>query len=152
VGKVSRHKSQRGRGIGPSRADLEKRRGHQMLLTGMQTMIDKFEAEKEREQQARRAWAGGAEPPRATRARWREDSVGDRLFSGDAIADAVGAPRLSDATLPSPQQMAEKLRALGDRGVRPGPRRRAGGAPVDDLRAGEGASARGRLTPLSVPT
>jgi hypothetical protein len=93
--------------MGPSRADFEKRRGYQTLLTGMQTMIDKFEAEKEREQQARRAWAGGAEPPRATLARWREDSVGDRFFSGKTIADAVGAPRLADATLPGPKQVAE---------------------------------------------
>jgi hypothetical protein len=132
VGKASRHKSQRRRGIGPSRADFEKRRGHQMLLTGMQTMIDKFEAEKEREQQARRAWAGGAEPPRATRARWREDSVGDRFFAGDAIADAVGAPRLSDAALPSPQQMAENS---GHRATAVSALVRAvvlEGAPVDD--------------------
>lgn len=107
MGKASRRKSQRRRGIGPSRADFEKSRSHHVLLTGMQTMIGKFEAEKEREQQARRAWAGGAEPPRATLVRWREGSVGDRFFSGKAIADAVGAPRLTDATLPSPQQMAE---------------------------------------------
>jgi len=106
VGKTSRRKSQRRRGIGPSRADFEKRRDYQMLLTGMQTMVNRFDAEKEREQQARRAWADGAEPPRATLARWREDSVGDRFFSGKTIADAVGASRLADATLPSPQQMA----------------------------------------------
>lgn len=107
MGRASKRKSQRRRGIGPSRADFEKRRGYQMLLTGMQPMIDRLEAEKEREQQARRAWAGGAEPLRATLVRWREDSVGDRFFSADAIADAAGAPRLSNATLPSPQRMAE---------------------------------------------
>jgi hypothetical protein len=70
-------------------------------------MINGFEAEKEREEQARRAWAGGAEPPQATLTRWREDSSGDRFFSVKTIADAVGAPRLADATLPSPQEMAE---------------------------------------------
>jgi hypothetical protein len=40
VGKTSRRKSQRRRGIGPSRADFEKRRDYQMLLTGMQSMIN----------------------------------------------------------------------------------------------------------------
>ena len=73
----------------------------------MQAMIEEFGAEKEREQRARRAWAGDAEPTQATIKRWREDSAGDRFFSIKTIADAVGAPRLAEATLPSPQQMAE---------------------------------------------
>ena len=145
MGKTSRRKSQRRRGIGPSRADFEKRRDYQMLLTGMQSMVNRFDAEKGREQQARRAWADGAEPPRATLARWREDSVGDRFFSGKTIADVVGAPRLADAVLPSPQQMAQNSRALGDRGVSPDPRRRAGPGPGGRPCGREGAgSARTR--------
>jgi hypothetical protein len=107
VGKASRLKSQRRRGIGPSRADFEERRAYQTVLAGMQVMVDSIKAERDREQQARWAWAGGAEPPRATLARWRENSVGDRFFSGKEIADAAGAPRLADATLPTPQQMAQ---------------------------------------------
>ena len=102
-----RRKSQRRRGIGPSRADFEARRDNQVLLAGLQTMIDGFETEKEREQQARRSWTGGIEPPQATLTRWRDGSAGDRFFSVTTIADAVSAPRLGDATLPSPQQMAE---------------------------------------------
>lgn len=107
MGKASRRKSQRRRGTGPSRTDFETRRDNQTLLAGLQAMIEEFGAEKEREQQARRAWAGDAEPPQATIKRWREDSAGDRFFSIKTIADAVGAPRLADATLPSAQQMAE---------------------------------------------
>ena len=107
MGKASRRKSHRRRGIGPTRADFETRRDNQILLAGMQAMIDGFEAEKEREQQARRAWAGDTEPPQATITRWREDSAGDRFFSIKTIADAVDAPRVADVTLPSPQQMAE---------------------------------------------
>jgi hypothetical protein len=107
MGKASRRKGQRRRGIGPSRADFEQQRDHEMLLAGMQTMLSAFEAGKEREQQARRTWAGGAEPPRAAIARWREDSTGDRFFSRETIAEAAGAPRLAEATLPSPQQIAE---------------------------------------------
>ena len=56
VGRASRSKSQRRQGVGQSRADFEKLRDHRMLLTGMRLMIDMFEAEEEREDQARRAW------------------------------------------------------------------------------------------------
>jgi hypothetical protein len=107
VGKASRRKSQRRRGIGPSRTGFETRRDNQILLANMQAIIEEFGAEKEREQRACRAWAGDAEPTQATIKRWREDSAGDRFFSIKTIADAVGAPRLAEATLPSPKQMAE---------------------------------------------
>jgi hypothetical protein len=107
VGKASKRKSQRRQGIGPSRADLEKRRDRQALLTSMRPVIDRFEAEKERKERARRAWSGGAEPRRAALAQWREDSVGDRFFSASEITRAARAPELSDATLPMPQQVAE---------------------------------------------
>jgi len=61
VGKASRHKSQRRQEIGQSRADFEERRAYQTMLTGMQSMIDRFKSKEEREEQARRAWYGGAE-------------------------------------------------------------------------------------------
>jgi hypothetical protein len=73
----------------------------------MRLMIDMFEAEKEREDQARLAWCGGAEPQHATLPRWREDSVGDRFFSARDITGAAHAPVLADAKLPTPQQVAE---------------------------------------------
>ena len=107
MGKASRRKSRRRQGIGPSRADFEERRGYQVLLAGMQTMINEFEADEQREQQARRAWTGDNEPPPATIPEWRENSVGDRFFSAKAIVDAACAPRLADATPPTPQQIAE---------------------------------------------
>jgi hypothetical protein len=107
VGKASRRKTQRRQGIGPSRADFEKRRTYQVLLTGVQRMLDEIESDKELKQQASKAWTGGADPTPAPLAQWREDSVGDRFFAGTAIKDAVGAPSLTDATLPSPQQLAE---------------------------------------------
>ena len=100
-------RAERRQGIGPSRADFEKRRNYQVLMTGMQRMLGEIEADKEREQQARKAWTGGADPTPAALAQWREDSVGDRFFAGATIMDAVGAPSLTDATLPSPQQLAE---------------------------------------------
>jgi hypothetical protein len=107
VGKASRRKKQRRRGIGPSRADVEQRRSGQTLLTGLQHLIHRFEAEQEREEQAKRAWTGGVEPPRAPLGRWRADSVGDRFFSGADVTGAATAPRLTGATRPSPQQLAE---------------------------------------------
>lgn len=107
VGKASKRKSQRRSGIGPSRADVEKRRAYRRMLTGMQAMIDSFEYKKEREQQARMAWAGGAEPPRAVMPHWSEDSVGDRFFATETIENAASAPRLADAVLPGPEQIAE---------------------------------------------
>ena len=107
VGKASKRKSQRRSGIGPSRADVEKRRAYRRMLTGMQAMIDSFEYKKEREQQARMAWAGGAEPPRAVMPHWSEDSVGDRFFSTETIENAASAPRLTDAVLPGPEQIVE---------------------------------------------
>ena len=107
MGKASKRKSHRRQGIGQSRADIEKLRDRQALLTGMRRMIDRFEAEKEREDQARRAWCGGAEPRHATLPRWRQDSVGDRFFSARDITSAARAPVLADASLPTPQQVAE---------------------------------------------
>ncbi|GEM_PF-4042243 len=66
VGKASRHKSRRRQGIGQSRADFEKRRAYQAMLTGLQSMIDMFKAEEEQEEQARKVWYCGAEPRRTT--------------------------------------------------------------------------------------
>jgi len=82
VGKASGRKAERRQGIGPSRADFEKRRNYQVLMTGMQRMLGEIEADEEREQQARKAWTGGADPTPAPLAQWREDSVGDRFFAG----------------------------------------------------------------------
>src|SRR5271165_2280525 len=89
VGKASRHKSQRRQGIGQSRADFEKRRAYQAMLTGLQSMIDMFKAEEEQEEQARKVWYGGAEPRRTTLPQWREDSLGDRFFSARHITGAA---------------------------------------------------------------
>jgi hypothetical protein len=107
VGKASRRKNQRRRGIGPSRADAEERRSRPTLLTGLQNMIHRVRAEQEREEQAKRTWTGDIEPPRAALGRWRADSVGDRFFSAADMTDAAIAPRLADAALPSPEQLAE---------------------------------------------
>jgi hypothetical protein len=107
VGKASRRKSQRRQGIGPSRADLEARRNYQMLATGIQMLLSDHEVMTELEKRAMSAWTGGVSPPPVPLPQSRPDSAGDRFFAGEIIADAAAAPVLSDAALPSPQQMAE---------------------------------------------
>lgn len=107
MGKTSKRKSQRRQGIGPSRAELERRRDYQILLAGAQALYDTIEAGRERGHQAKVAWADGSEPPRAELGHWREDSMGDRFFSQEEMTRAADALRLADVKLPSPQQMAE---------------------------------------------
>lgn len=107
VGRASRRKSQRRQGIGPSRVDVQEQRDYQMLATGIQRLVSELEVASEREERARSAWTGDASQPRAPLPQSRPDSVGDRFFAGQIIAEAADAPALSEATLPSPQQMAE---------------------------------------------
>lgn len=107
MGKASKRKNQRRQGTGQSRADFERRRVYQSLLTGIQPIADRLKAQEEREEQARKTWRGGAEPRRATLPSWRKNSAGDRFFSADDITGAARAPVIADASLPTPQQLAE---------------------------------------------
>ncbi|MGH3172031.1 MAG: hypothetical protein ACRDN0_40025 [Trebonia sp.] len=107
MGKASKRKSQRRQGTGLSRADFEKQRAYEALPPGIQAMAARFEAKNELENQARKAWCGGAEPHSATFPRWREDSAGDRFFSARDIITAARAPVLTDAELPTARQVAE---------------------------------------------
>jgi len=47
-----------------------------------------------------------SKPEPAAIPKWPDDSVGDRFFSTQAIADAAGAPAIVGATLPVPGEMA----------------------------------------------
>jgi len=66
-----------------------------------------LEAEREREAQAAKRWCGGMRPKRATLPSWAHDSVGDRFFSGNDIAAAVGAPPLAEAILPAKEELSQ---------------------------------------------
>lgn len=70
------------------------------VLTGLQMMADENDERRDREATARWIWSGGAEPVAAEAPSWREDSLGDRFFSGHFLREAQKAPCLASADIP----------------------------------------------------
>src|SRR6266849_8561168 len=71
-----------------------------VLVSGLQALVREGNDRKEREAAARRIWSGGAEPVPAEAPRWREDSLGDRFFGGEHLAETRNAPCLATAQIP----------------------------------------------------
>jgi hypothetical protein len=94
VGKASRKKGQRRQGAGQSRADFELRRSFARLKANSSPAL------------AAHVWGGGSKPRPAAIPKWPDDSVGDRFFNTQGIADAAEAPPIVGATLPAPGEMA----------------------------------------------
>ncbi|MGH3421972.1 MAG: hypothetical protein ACRDOD_20545, partial [Streptosporangiaceae bacterium] len=94
MGKASRKKGQRRQGVGQSRADFDLRRSFARLKANPSPAL------------AAHVWSGGSKPKPAAIPKWPDDSVGDRFFNTQGIADAVEAPPIVGATLPTPEELA----------------------------------------------
>jgi hypothetical protein len=109
VGRASnRKKAQRQSGLSAgqasqkSRADAETQQAMHVLVSGLQALVREGNDRKGREAAARLIWSGGAEPVPAEAPRWREDSLGDRFFGGEHLAETRNAPCLATAQIPDP--------------------------------------------------
>jgi hypothetical protein len=76
------------------------------VAVGLRAMMDEMDTRSELRAAARRAWCGGQDPVPAERPDWPEDSLGDRLFSGTLLDQAVTAPCLATATTPASRTIA----------------------------------------------
>jgi hypothetical protein len=94
VGKASRKKEQRRQDASQSRVDFELRRSFARLEANPSPAL------------AAHVWSGSSKPEPAAIPEWPDDSVGDRFFSTQGIANAAGAPPIVGAALPVPEEMA----------------------------------------------
>jgi hypothetical protein len=107
VGRASnRKKAQRQAGLsspqarGSSLAGTVSPEEMRLLVDGLQAMIREAQDRGEREDSARNAWCGGAEPVPAEMPHWPEGSLGDRFFGGTHLEEARTAPCLLTAEIP----------------------------------------------------
>lgn len=106
MGKASKKKAQRRAGIGESRDDLVLRRQLVHLVAALEQMSDMAAAERARQSEAARAWAGGSAPAIASIPEWPDGSVGHRFFTSRSVGDAAEAPSLREAVPPDAGTLA----------------------------------------------
>ncbi len=103
---MSNRKKLRGRGgnaLGDNAASQE---AMLKLIAGLQAMSDEMQARGELRAAARRTWCGGKDPVPTELPDWPEDSLGDRFFSGMLLDEALKAPSLVTAAMPSARVIA----------------------------------------------
>lgn len=108
MGRASnRKKAQRQSGLSSrragqlSRADAATQQAMQVLVTGVEALVQEAKGRQERRAAAvRQAWSGGAELVPAKAPPFAEDSLGDRFFSGTFLDRARSAPCLATVQIP----------------------------------------------------